>query len=223
MTDSPPTSPAQTNGRHASLTRSGGTGSERRRHKRVVWEHHHLEPMVLEVEEPGEAWREVPCTFVDLAAGGVGMLVAEPLDSGSRVRVTFPLPESLEAGDVAEISPWSALAEVVHARHLPDPEHGHLPEDSHLPHHRGARFSQVESDSEVRLMRALYGHLPAGWAVEQYRTRDGEVSGDARYAVVRDGKRIARGFTSYVRARARAMSMHMDEVAVARKRKAAIA
>lgn len=182
---------------------------ERRRAERVAWRHHHLDPLVVEVEEPGEDWREVPCTLVDLAAGGVGMLVGEPLEPGSRLRVTFPLPESLREGDgPAEITPFSALAEVVHARHLPQPAHEHVPDASHLPHHRGARFRDLEDDAELRLMRALYGSLPAGWAVEKT---------GSRYAVLRNGERVAGGFGSYDRARARAMSLHMDEVATRRR------
>jgi hypothetical protein len=208
------------------LERTTSAGAERRRHRRVPWQHHHLDPMLLEVEEPGKEWREVPCTLVDLAAGGVGILLAEPLDPGSRVRVTFPLPENLEEVEdpsaVDAIQPWSAMAEVVHARHLPDPEHEHVPGDAHLPHHRGARFNDLGGDAEVRLMRALYGQLPAGWAVEQYRPRSsgGQEAGERRFAVVHEGKRVARGFTSYERARSRAMSMHMDDVAAARKRRA---
>src|SRR5918995_1662081 len=104
------------------MTNGRATNLERRRDRRVAWQHHNLDPLLLEVEEPGEDWRQVPCTLVDLAAGGVGVLVAEPLEPGSRVRVTFPLPESLseEDGPVA-FTPFSALAEVVHARHLPEP------------------------------------------------------------------------------------------------------
>ncbi|HEU5316275.1 MAG TPA: PilZ domain-containing protein [Chloroflexota bacterium] len=186
------------------------TTIERRRAERVAWRHHNLDPLVVEVEEPGEDWRRVPCTLVDLAAGGVGMLVGEPLEPGSRVRLTFPLPESLHDGDgPVEITPFSALAEVVHARHLPDPAHAHVPDESHLPHHRGARFRDMEGDAEMRLMRALYGSLPAGWAVEK---------AGARYAVLRNGERIAGGFTSYDRARARAMSLHMDDVATRRRK-----
>jgi hypothetical protein len=183
---------------------------ERRRAERVAWRHHHLDPLVLEVEEPGEDWRKIPCTLVDLAAGGVGVLVGEPLEPGSRVRVTFPLPDSLQDGDgPIEITPFSALAEVVHARHLPDPTHGHVPDASHLPHHRGARFDALEGDAEGRLLRALYGSLPAGWAVEKT---------GSRYSVLRNGARLAGGFASYDRARARAMSLHMDEVAARRGR-----
>jgi hypothetical protein len=178
---------------------------ERRRHRRVVWQHHHLDPLLLEIEEPGEDWRRVDCTLVDLAEGGVGVLVGEPLDPGSRVRVTFPLPASLhDVEGPAELTPFSALAEVVHARHLPDHAHDHVPADSRLPHHRGARFQDVEGDAEVRLMRALYGTLPSGWAVEK--------SG-RKFSVLHNGDRVASGFGTYERARTRAMSMHMDEVA----------
>ena len=195
------------------MTNSNGNGKaasiERRRHKRVAWQHHHLDPLVLEIEEPGEDWRRVTCTMVDLAAGGVGILVAEPLEPGSRVRVTFPLPDSLQDGDgPVEITPFSALAEVVHARHLPDPTHEHVPNSVHLPHPRGARFHEMENVAEVRLMRALYGALPAGWAVEKT---------GSRFAVLRNGERVAGGFASYDRARGRAMSLHMDEVASRRK------
>ena len=198
---------AHTNGSTVTATSS----MERRRHKRVAWQHHHLDPLLLEIEEPGEDWRPIDCTLVDLAEGGVGVLVGEPLDPGSRVRVTFPLPESLQdvEGPV-EITPFSALAEVVHARHLPDHAHGNVPADSHLPHHRGARFQDVEGDAEVRLMRALYGALPAGWAVEK--------SG-SKFSVLRNGDRVAGGFSSYERARMRAMSMHMDDVASRRSKK----
>jgi hypothetical protein len=194
------------------MSNSNGKQSsiERRRAERVAWRHHHLDPLVVEVEEPGEDWRQVPCTLVDLAAGGLGMLVGEPLEPGSRVRVTFPLPQSLHEGDgPVEITPFSALAEVVHARHLPDPAHAHVPDESHLPHHRGARFQEIEGDAEIRLMRALYGSLPAGWAVEKT---------GSRYAVLRNGERLAGGFASYDRARARAMSLHMDEVATRRRK-----
>ena len=184
---------------------------ERRRAPRVAWEHHHLDPLVVEIEEPGEDWRRVDCTLVDLAEGGVGMLVGEPLDPGSRVRVTFPLPASLRDGDgPVEISPFSALAEVVYARDLPAPAHDNVPAASHLPHHRGARFQDVGGDAEVRLMRALYGTLPAGWAVEK--------SG-SKFSVLRNGERVAGGFGSYERARTRAMSLHMDEVATRRTKK----
>ena len=198
---------ASSNGRASTPT----SAMERRRHRRVVWQHHHLDPLLLEVEEPGEDWRPIDCTLVDLAEGGVGVLVGEPLDPGSRVRVTFPLPASLEnvEGPV-EITPFSALAEVVHARHLPDRAHDSVPADSHLPHHRGARFQDVEGDAEVRLMRALYGTLPAGWAVEK--------SG-SKFSVLRNGDRVAGGFGTYERARTRAMSMHMDEVAARRLKK----
>lgn len=192
------------------MTNNGKASNlERRRHKRYDWQHHHLEPLLLEVEEPGEDWRSISCTLVDLAAGGVGLLVAEPLEPGSRVRVTFPLPDSLDEGDgPVEITPFSALAEVVHARHLPDRAHAHVPDAAHLPHHRGARFHEIEDEAEARLMRALYGALPAGWAVEK--------SG-SRYAVLRNGERVAGGFASYDRARGRAVSMHMDEVAARRR------
>ena len=184
---------------------------ERRRHRRVAWQRHDLDPLLLEIEEPGEDWRRVDCTLVDLAEGGVGVLVGEPLDPGSRVRVTFPLPASLHDSEgPAEITPFSALAEVVHARHLPDHAHDHVPADSHLPHHRGARFQDVEGDAEVRLMRALYGTLPAGWAVEK--------SG-SKFSVLRNGDRVAGGFGTYERARTRAMSLHMDEVAARRLKK----
>ena len=194
------------------MSNSNGKQSsiERRRAERVAWRHHHLDPLVVEVEEPGEDWRQVPCTLVDLAAGGLGMLVGEPLEPGSRVRVTFPLPQSLHDGDgPVEITPFSALAEVVHARHLPDPAHAHVPDESHLPHHRGARFQEIEGDAEMRLMRALYGSLPAGGAVEKT---------GSRYAVLRNGERLAGGVASYDRARARAMSLHMDEVATRRRK-----
>ena len=184
---------------------------ERRRAPRVAWQHHNLDPLLVEIEEPGEDWRRVDCTLVDLAEGGVGMLVGEPLDPGSRVRVTFPLPASLQdAEGPVEISPFSALAEVVYARDLPVPAHENVPAQSHLPHHRGARFQEVEGDAEVRLMRALYGALPAGWAVEK--------SG-SKFSVLRNGDRVAGGFGSYERARMRAMSMHMDEVATRRAKK----
>ncbi len=169
----------------------------------------------------------VPCSLVDLAAGGVGVMVGEPLQPGARVRVTFPLPDDTPAGQndqLLDVSPWSALAEVVHARKggdLPEPVATSLPDTTELPHHRGVRFQQLEDDSQLRLLRALYGRLPAGWAVEQYRVRrpsgDGEV---ARYAVLREGKRVAQGFSTYERARGRATSMHMDEVAETRRRKA---
>jgi hypothetical protein len=194
---------------------------DRRRHARLPWRHHHLDPLLLEVEEPGSDWRPVECTLVDLAIGGVGVLVAEPLDAGSRVRVTFPLPDSLEPQSPEtpiDIAPWSALAEVVHARHIPDRAHDHVPQKAHLPHHRGVRFQDLENDAEGRLLRALYGPLPAGWGVEQYRVKSGK-GWAARYAVVQDGKRVAWGFGSYERARGRALSMHMDAVAAARKPK----
>lgn len=191
--------------------KAGRTALERRRHRRVVWQHHNLDPLTLEIEEPGEPWRRVDCTLVDLAEGGVGVLVGEPLDPGSRVRVTFPLPASLEDAEApVEITPFSALAEVVYARDLPARAHEHVPTASHLPHHRGARFQDVEVDAEVRLMRALYGSLPAGWAVEK--------SG-SKFGVLRNGERVASGFGSYERARTRAMSMHMDEVATRRSKK----
>ena len=206
---------ARNNGASKALTSrsAGGAQSafERRRHRRVAWQHHNLDPLMLEIEEPGEDWRRVDCTLVDLAEGGVGVLVGEPLDPGSRVRVTFPLPASLEdAEGPVEITPFSALAEVVYARDLTAPAHEHVPLDSHLPHHRGARFQEVEGDAEVRLMRALYGTLPAGWAVEK--------SG-SKFSVLRNGERVAGGFGSYERARTRAMSMHMDEVATQRSKK----
>jgi hypothetical protein len=38
-----------------------------------------------------------------------------------------------------------------------------------------------------------------------------------RYAVLHHGRRVAWGFTSYDRARARAWSMHLDELALARR------
>ena len=190
---------------------AASSAMERRRHKRVAWQHHQLDPLLLEIEEPGADWRPVDCTLVDLAEGGVGMLVGEPLDPGSRIRVTFPLPASLDESDgPVEITPFSALAEVVHARHLPDRAHENVPADSHLPHHRGARFQDVGGDAEVQLMRALYGALPAGWAVEK--------SG-SKFSVLRNGDRVAGGFGSYERARTRAMSMHMDEVASRRSKK----
>lgn len=192
---------AGTNGKASAAT----AAMERRRHRRVTWQHHHLDPLLLEIEQPGEDWRTIDCTLVDLAEGGVGVLVGEPLDPGSRVRVTFPLPTSLlETEGPVEITPFSALAEVVHARHLPDHAHGSVPVDSHLPHHRGARFQDVEGDAEVRLMRALYGSLPAGWAVEKI---------GRKFSVLRNGDRVAGGFGTYERARTRAMSMHMDDVA----------
>ncbi len=184
------------------------TAMERRRHQRVAWQHHHLEPLVMEIESPGADWRPVECTLVDLAEGGVGVLVAEALEPGSRVRVTFPLPDSLHERDQAVgITRFSAMAEVVHARHLPARAHEHVPQSSHLPHHRGAQFRVVEGDAEVRLMRALYGALPAGWAVEK---------AGSRFSVLRNGERVATGFGSYERARVRAVSMHMDEVAAQR-------
>jgi hypothetical protein len=199
------------NGSAATAVRAPASAMERRRHRRVAWQHHGLDPLLLEIEEPGQDWRTVDCTLVDLAEGGVGMLVGEPLDPGSRVRVTFPLPASLHDADgPVEITPFSALAEVVHARHLPDQAHDHIPAASHLPHHRGARFQDVGSDAEVQLMKALYGSLPAGWAVEK--------SG-SKFSVLRNGDRVAGGFGTYERARTRAMSMHMDEVASRRSKK----
>jgi hypothetical protein len=169
--------------------------------------------------------RAVPFSLVDLAAGGVGVLVGEPLEPGARVRVTFPLPDDMAGppgGQRRDLAPWSALAEVVHARDLPTPPPAAAPaaaEVPELPHHRGVRFHQLENDAELRLLRALYGRLPAGWAVEQYRVRKPRGGGEvARYAVLRDGKRVAQGFSTYERARGRATSMHMDEVAEARRR-----
>jgi len=188
------------------------TAMERRRHRRVAWQHHHLDPLVLEIEAPGADWRRIECTLVDLAEGGVGVLVGEALKPGSRVRVTFPLPESLHEGDgPMQFTPFSALAEVVHARHLPDHTHDHVPPHSHLPHHRGARFRELEGDAEVHLMRALYGSLPAGWAVEK---------AGLRFTVLRNGEGVASGRGRYERARVRARSMHMAEVATRRPKRA---
>jgi hypothetical protein len=233
---------------HAGLSESSGTyallrdggqvrlqrlrgAAERRRDRRVPWQHHELQPPLLEVEEPGRGWRRVGCTLVDLAAGGVGLLVAEPLDPGLRVRVTFPLPSRLDQepgpAEPPNPAPWSAFAEIVHARHLPERAHSHVPPEAHHPYFRGVRFGQLEDLSRLRLLRALYGPLPAGWAVEQYQVRRrpgaaggaGSAAGATRYAVVRGGKRLAWGFGSYERARNRAMSMHMDEVALASRRR----
>jgi hypothetical protein len=204
----------------------------RRRHHRINWGHHDLEPILLEVEEPGTDWRQIDCTLVDLGAGGLGLLAAEPLDPDSRVRVTFPLPSRLgrephhTEDDAFEAALWSSLGLVVHKRHTPDPVHDHIPLDSHRPHHHGVRFHELEQDAELRLMSALYGPMPEGWGVERYTTRpldgrnrtQGVKGGQDRYAVVQDGKRVAWGFSTYDHARARAWSMHMDEVALASRR-----
>jgi hypothetical protein len=166
------------------------------------------------------------CTVVDLGAGGMGLLVEEQLPAGSRVRVTLDLPQRLgravlpdEDADLV-LFPWTGEGEIVHARHTPDRVHDHVPETAHRPHHHGVRFQSLEGSAEQQLMNALYGPLPGGWAVERYTTSGKESGHPAeRYAVLQDGKRIARGFSSYDRARSRAWSMHMDEQALARRRR----
>src|SRR5438552_18782656 len=95
MTDDRHRETESTNGTlPASLATSGG-GLERRRVHRVAWEHHEASPVALEVQEPGEAWRPVDCTVVDLGAGGMGLLVPEPLAPGARIRITLVLPPQL--------------------------------------------------------------------------------------------------------------------------------
>lgn len=222
-------------GRDLQIQTHTSTGAERRRHVRVPWEVHDPQQLTLEVESPGQKWRQVPFTLVDFAAGGVGVLVEEPLEAGSRIRVTFPLPSQLgEEGDIAELLPWTALAEVIHGREIPEPAHPHVPAHGHRPYLRGARFGPLEDDAQMRLLRALYGPLPDGWGVEHYRARRPGASTNApatsgepadeentvsRYAVLRHGKRVAWGFGSYDRARTRALSMHLDETAEARQKK----
>jgi hypothetical protein len=216
------------------------SGAERRGHMRVAWQIETPEPLLLEVEEPRQAWREVQFTLVDLGAGGVGILVEEPLDPGSRLRVTFPLPSRLgrdpEAGEPETVAfaPWSALAEIVHGNAAKATEYPHVPPQAHRPYHRGARFSNLQGEAELRLLRALYGPLPDGWGVEQYRIRDSGAGGERRtktekgeregtlprYAVLRHGRRVAWGFASYDRARTRALSMYLDERAETRKAQA---
>jgi hypothetical protein len=185
------------------------------------------EPALVEVEEPGHAWRALPVTLVDLAAGGLGLLAEEPISPGSRVRVTFPLPDELddlEDGDTAlvDLAPWKGQGEVVHTHtgRRSEPGQSHIPLEARRPHHHGVRFHNLEDHAETRLLRALYGRLPDGWAVERYAQRGPRGEGEvARYAVVRGGKRVAQGFSTYDRARTRAMSLHMDEQAVAARRR----
>ena len=227
-------------------------GPDRRRQRRIPWPHEDSEPITLEVETPQGGWRAVPCTLVDLAAGGMGVLLAEPLEPGARVRVTIPLPSRVgreqHAGEAESggVSPWTALAEVVHAgRPMERSDDGGAPRgaaDAPRLYHRGVRFEQLKGGAELRLLRALYGPMPAGWGVERYTvgassrvTRNGTAAAAggaaaerhgrsparpaaARYAVVRGGKRVARGFGSYDRARARAWSLHLDEIALQLRR-----
>lgn len=193
------------------------SAAERRSHERVLWSTH-AEPTLVEVEEPGSDWRPVPCTVVDLAAGGIGLLAEEQIAPGSRVRVTFPLPPQVEDGDAAmiDLDPLIALGEVVHHRPAEPAAHPHVPPAHRRPHHHGVRFHGLDAPAEVRLLRALYGALPDGWAVERYtHSGAGGEGGTVHYAVVRGGKRVAQGFASYDRARARAMSMYLDEQAAA--------
>lgn len=168
------------------------SAAERRRHERVPWQRHEDGPVTLEVEEPGQPWRPVECTIVDLGVGGAGVLAAEPLEAGSRVRITFRLPAALDdltaeqlpfiaapdalpgidpSDERLDAISWSALAEIVHGRHTPERVHGHVPDDAHRPHHRGMRFNDLDSHAEMNLLRTLYGPLPAGWAVERYLVR----------------------------------------------------
>jgi hypothetical protein len=191
---------------------------------RVAWEHHDVSAVELEVQEPGNDWRPVDCTLADLGAGGMGVLIAEPLEPGSRVRITLDLPQRLGREPDPEedlelmLAPWSGLGEVVHTRHTPERVHEHVPEAAHRPHHHGVRFSGLEGEAERQLMNALYGPLPRGWAIERSASngRPGKPPA-TRYAVLKDGKRVAWGFTSYDRARSRAYSIHMDEVALTRR------
>ena len=208
--------------------------ANRRHHHRILWEHHDLEPILLEAEAPGEDWRHLPCTLVDVGPGGVGVLVEQPLEPGSLVRVTFALPPHPEEAELLEPVPWSGTGQVVHTRHTPARVHNHVPHEAHRPHHHGVRFGGLDFEAEARLLRALYGPMPAGWAVERYQIQPSIAGRDAppgnsdaarvgaatvqhaertRYAVVRDGNRIARGFTTYDRARTRAWSLHMDTLA----------
>ncbi len=219
----------------------GGPGNPgRRRAHRIPWEHHEEGPVLLEVQQPGGTWHAIECTLVDLGAGGSGLLVPEPLEPGARVRVTIQLPARLgrepypDEGDGMVISPWTGQGHIVHQRHTPDRVHDHVPEEAHRPHHHGVVFQGLEDEAERRLMTALYGPLPAGWAIERTvaepaakppggkkagASRNGEATPE-RYAVLKDGKRVAWGFGSYDRARSRAWSLHMDEVAVARRQHA---
>jgi hypothetical protein len=215
-------------------------GADRRQFRRLDWRPRNDEQLRFEVEEPGEAWRPIPCTIVDLGAGGMGVLAEEPISPGSRVRVTFALPAHLEDGaqDVdinalLAVSRVTALGEVVHARQAPEHVLAQAPGEGHHAHHQGVRFRRVEGDGELRLLRALYGPLPEGWTVERQVRHDNRVSdalpaasvGDTtrvarpRYAVLRHGTRVAQGFATYERARQRAWSLHMDEVATRQRRR----
>lgn len=218
----------------------------RRRAPRIAWEHHDAGPVLLEVQQPGGVWQAIECTLVDLGAGGSGLLVPEPLEPGARVRVTIQLPDRLGReplpgeADHLVISPWTGQGHIVHRRHTPERVHPHVPHDAHRPHHHGVRFHGLEHEAERRLMSALYGPLPAGWAIEcttpqaasaRAGRRNGRSNRDGtaparraangtapeRYAVLKNGKRVAWGFGSYDRARSRAWSMHMDDVAIARR------
>jgi hypothetical protein len=218
---------AATNGQLAAVSASDGLDRfDRRRNPRIAWEHHDVDDVELEVQQPGEDWRPVDCTLVDLGPGGMGVLAAEPLAPGARVRVTLQLPGRVgrepdpDEEALLTLAQWIGQGEVVHARHTPERIHPHVPEDAHRPHHHGVRFQSLEGEAEHQLMNALYGPLPVGWAVERYAT-SGKTSGAAaeRYAVLKDGQRVARGFTSYDRARSRAWSMHMDEAALARRQR----
>src|SRR5574341_1687317 len=82
---------------------AGGHGAERRRFPRVPWSRHDLGPVILEVQEGDATWRRVACSILDLGEGGIGLLLAEPVAPGARLRVSFPLPSSLVApfGDSA--------------------------------------------------------------------------------------------------------------------------
>ncbi|HET7042937.1 MAG TPA: hypothetical protein VFI13_13040, partial [Gemmatimonadales bacterium] len=147
----------------------------------------------------------------------------EPLEPGARVRVTLQLPRRLgrdpypEEDEDLVVSPWTGQGHIVHQRHTPDRVHDHVPDEAHRPHHHGIRFQGLEDEAERRLMTALYGPLPTGWAIERVAPKGSNGDSTERYTVLKDGKRVAWGFGTYDRARSRAWSLHMDEVALARR------
>ncbi|MGH2368385.1 MAG: PilZ domain-containing protein, partial [Chloroflexota bacterium] len=116
---------------------------DRRQYRRVPWEHYDLTAASFEVEGPDRRWRPVPCTIVDLGEGGLGMLAAEPLEPGARVRLTFTLPSRIgrdaepAEGRTPQLIPWAAVGEVVHAHRAPIQVPEHVPPAVRRPHHHG--------------------------------------------------------------------------------------